>query len=110
MPDDSWNTAARRSRCGGRSRSSSRTSTPSTWTPTARWPFGRRLEDQVATRFLSLFLDHEASIGGKKYHVETFERPVALGRREDRAEDPSEPVEERQGVPQGIPVPGGTLG
>ena len=24
---------------------------------TGTWPFGRRLEDQVATRFLSLFLD-----------------------------------------------------
>lgn len=28
------------------------------------WPFGRRLEDQVATRFLSLFLDMEAECGG----------------------------------------------
>ena len=34
------------------------------------WPFGRRLEDQVATRFLSLFLDHTATINGGKYHVE----------------------------------------
>jgi hypothetical protein len=34
------------------------------------WPFGRRLEDQVATRFLSLFLDMDAEWNGKKYHVE----------------------------------------
>jgi hypothetical protein len=34
------------------------------------WPFGRRLEDQVATRFLSLFLDHTAELNGKKYHVD----------------------------------------
>jgi hypothetical protein len=34
------------------------------------WPFGRRLEDQVATRFLSLFLDMEAEFNGKKYHVD----------------------------------------
>jgi hypothetical protein len=34
------------------------------------WPFGRRLEDQVATRFLSLFLDMEAEWNGKKYHVD----------------------------------------
>ena len=27
---------------------------------TGTWPFGRRLEDQVATRFLSLFLDMAA--------------------------------------------------
>lgn len=34
------------------------------------WPFGRRLEDQVATRFLSLFLDHSAKLGDQPYHVE----------------------------------------
>ena len=37
---------------------------------TGTWPFGRRLEDQVATRFLSLFLDMEAEFKGKKYHVD----------------------------------------
>jgi hypothetical protein len=34
------------------------------------WPFGRRLEDQVATRFLSMFLDMEAEFQGKPYHVD----------------------------------------
>jgi len=34
------------------------------------WPFGRRLEDQVATRFLSMFLDMDARWNGKPYHVE----------------------------------------
>jgi hypothetical protein len=34
------------------------------------WPFGRRLEDQVATRFLSMFLDMDAEWNGKKYHVD----------------------------------------
>ncbi len=37
---------------------------------TGTWPFGRRLEDQVATRFLSVFLDMEAELNGKKYHIE----------------------------------------
>jgi hypothetical protein len=37
---------------------------------TGTWPFGRRLEDQVATRFLSMFLDMEAEFKGKKYHIE----------------------------------------
>jgi hypothetical protein len=37
---------------------------------TGTWPVGRRLEDQVATRFLSMFLDMQAEIGGKKYHIE----------------------------------------
>jgi hypothetical protein len=42
---------------------------------TGTWPFGRRLEDQVATRFLSLFLDMSATLNGKKYNVETLNDP-----------------------------------
>ncbi|HKP12781.1 MAG TPA: hypothetical protein VJZ91_11740 [Blastocatellia bacterium] len=37
---------------------------------TGTWPFGRRPEDQVATRFLSMFLDMDAELNGKKYHLE----------------------------------------
>lgn len=37
---------------------------------TGTWPFGRRPEDQVATRFLSVFLDMDADFNGKKYNVE----------------------------------------
>jgi hypothetical protein len=43
---------------------------------TGSWPFGRRPEDQVATRFLSLFLDMDAELNGKKYHVETLGDPA----------------------------------
>ena len=39
---------------------------------TGTWPFGRRLEDQVATRFLAMFLDMDAELNGKKYHLETL--------------------------------------
>ena len=39
---------------------------------TGSWPFGRRLEDQVATRFLSTFLDHTKNCGAKKCNVETL--------------------------------------
>jgi hypothetical protein len=39
---------------------------------TGSWPFGRRPEDQVATRFLSTFLDMAAGCGGKKCNVETL--------------------------------------
>jgi len=39
---------------------------------TGTWPFGRRPEDQVATRFLSLFLDMSAQINGKPYNVDTL--------------------------------------
>jgi hypothetical protein len=37
---------------------------------TGTWPYGRRPEDQVATRFLSMFLDMEAEYNDKKYHIE----------------------------------------
>jgi hypothetical protein len=37
---------------------------------TGTWPYGRRLEDQVATRFLALFLDMEA------HHLETLHDPA----------------------------------
>ena len=40
---------------------------------TGTWPFGRRLEDQVATRFLSVFLDMAAGCGGKKCTLETLD-------------------------------------
>jgi hypothetical protein len=39
---------------------------------TGSWPFGRRLEDQVATRFLSVFLDHTAKLNGKPYNLDTL--------------------------------------
>jgi len=40
---------------------------------TGTWPFGRRLEDQVASRFLSVFLDMENGCGGKPCNVETLQ-------------------------------------
>ena len=43
---------------------------------TGTWPFGRRLDDQVATRFLSTFLDMGASLNGKRYHVELLNDPA----------------------------------
>src|SRR5205085_9935798 len=45
---------------------------------TGPWPFGRRLEDQVATRFLSIFLDMDATFGGQKYNIETLSNQAAL--------------------------------
>ena len=45
---------------------------------TGTWPFGRRLEDQVATRFLSVFLDMEAEFNGQKYNIETLQNQAAL--------------------------------
>lgn len=39
---------------------------------TGTWPYGRRLEDQVATRFLALFLDMDGEVGGQPIHLETL--------------------------------------
>lgn len=39
---------------------------------TGTWPYGRRPEDQVATRFLSLFLDMSGKAGGKQINIETL--------------------------------------
>jgi hypothetical protein len=36
------------------------------------WPYGRRLEDQVANRFLSIFLDMRTGCAGGKCNVETL--------------------------------------
>jgi len=43
---------------------------------TGSWPFGRRLEDQVATRFVSMFLDMSAELNGKKYHIDMLGDPA----------------------------------
>jgi hypothetical protein len=42
---------------------------------TGTWPYGRRPEDQVATRFLSMFLDMEGRAGPAPIHVETLNDP-----------------------------------
>ncbi len=42
------------------------------------WPYGRRLEDQVATRFLSIFLDMAPDANGNRYNIETLQDPAAL--------------------------------
>ncbi|MDR3623292.1 MAG: DUF4331 family protein [Paludisphaera borealis] len=70
MPDDSWNTSGKKIPL----RRPFEIFVPNVnaidMDTNGSWPFGRRLEDQVATRFLSLFLDHTASVNGKKYHIE----------------------------------------
>jgi hypothetical protein len=72
MPDNSWNTSGKQTPL----RRSFEIFIPNVnaidMDTNGTWPFGRRLEDQVATRFLSLFLDHSAMLNGKKYNVETL--------------------------------------
>ncbi|MEY2506950.1 MAG: hypothetical protein QOH01_1279 [Verrucomicrobiota bacterium] len=43
---------------------------------TGTWPYGRRPEDQVATRFLSLFLDMEQTVAGRQCNIESLNDPA----------------------------------
>ncbi len=42
------------------------------------WPYGRRLTDQVASRFLSVFLDQKKGCGGKPCHVDVLNDPATF--------------------------------
>lgn len=57
------------------------------------WPYGRRLEDQVATRFLSLFLDMEAGCGGGPCHVESLADPALWEAAPIEPKTPPNPLE-----------------
>jgi len=63
---------------------------------TGTWPFGRRLEDQVATRFLSLFLDMAAELNGKKYHIDMLGEQALWDSAPIVPKTPPKPLEERQ--------------
>ena len=75
MPDDSWNPS-------GKSiplRRAIEIFVPNVnaidMDTTGTWPFGRRPEDQVATRFLSAFLDMSGEVNGQRFNVETLGDP-----------------------------------
>lgn len=55
---------------------------------TGAWPFGRRLTDQVATRFLALFLDMEAG-----YNIETLNQQALWDRAPIEPKTPPNPPE-----------------
>jgi hypothetical protein len=59
---------------------------------TGSWPFGRRLEDQVATRFLSLFLDMDATLDGQEYNVDTLSNQALLNQAPIEPKAPPNPL------------------
>ncbi len=59
---------------------------------TGTWPFGRRPEDQVATRFLSMFLDMEAEFNGKKYHIDLLNDQSLLDAAPIEPKNPPNPL------------------
>lgn len=76
MPDDSWNTS-------GKDIPLKRTFevfvpnlTSVDMDTTGTWPYGRRPEDQVATRFLAVFLDMSQQCGASRCDIETLNNPA----------------------------------
>lgn len=76
MPDDSWNSS-------GRDIPLKRTFeifvpnlTSVDMDTNGTWPYGRRLEDQVATRFLAIFLDMSQQCGNSSCNIETLNNPA----------------------------------
>ena len=66
---------------------------------TGTWPFGRRLEDQVATRFLSMFLDMAAPLGHGGYSVETLNDQALWDSAPITPKTPPNPLRQRHAVP-----------
>jgi hypothetical protein len=60
---------------------------------TGTWPFGRRPEDQVATRFLALFLDMDAERSGRKYNLDTLGDPELWAHAPIEPKTPPNPLE-----------------
>jgi hypothetical protein len=72
MPDDSWNKRHLKIPLKRSFEIFVPNVCPIDMDTTGTWPYGRRLEDQVATRFLSLFLDMSPDANGRKYNIETL--------------------------------------
>ena len=72
MPDDSWNNSGKDIPLRRTFELFIPNLTSIDMDTTGTWPFGRRFEDQVASRFLSTFLEMKTGCGGKKCNVETL--------------------------------------
>ena len=75
MPDDSWNKSGKPIREKRTFEIFLPNVTSVDMDTTGTWPFGRRPEDQVASRFLTTFLDMKEGCGGGACNVETLNDP-----------------------------------
>lgn len=75
MPDQSWNTSGKEIPLKRTFEVFLPNLTSIDMDTNGTWPFGRRLEDQVATRFLATFLDMSARCGDKVCDIETLNNP-----------------------------------
>ena len=93
MPDDSWN----KKRLNIPLRRAIEVFIPNVCAidmdTTGTWPFGRRPEDQVATRFLALFLDMNSQAGGKPVHLETLGDPALWQAAAIEPKNPPNPLQ-----------------
>jgi hypothetical protein len=72
MPDESWNKSGKPIREKRTFEIFLPNVTSVDMDTTGTWPFGRRPEDQVASRFLTTFLDMETGCGGGPCNIETL--------------------------------------
>jgi hypothetical protein len=75
MPDDSWNKSGKPIREKRTFEIFLPNVTSVDMDTTGTWPFGRRPEDQVASRFLTTFVDMKEGCGGGRCNVETLNDP-----------------------------------
>jgi hypothetical protein len=76
MPDDSWNKSGKEISLRYTFEVFLPNLTAVDMDTTGTWPFGRRPEDQVATRFLATFLDMRKNCGATPCNIETLNEPA----------------------------------
>ncbi|HEY3487493.1 MAG TPA: hypothetical protein VGL10_05455, partial [Gammaproteobacteria bacterium] len=76
MPDNSWNTSGKNIPLKRTFEVFIPNLTSVDMDTNGTWPYGRRPEDQVATRFLATFLDMSANCGAQPCHIETLNDPA----------------------------------
>ena len=76
---------------------------------TGTWPFGRRPEDQVATRFLSIFLDMKSGCGGKPCNLESLSDQALWDHAPIEPKTPPNPLKNDKEFLARIPLSGGAL-
>lgn len=76
MPDNSWNTSGKDIPLRRTFEIFVPNLTAVDMDTNGTWPFGRRPEDQVATRFLATFLDMDKNCGAAPCNVETLNQPA----------------------------------
>jgi len=70
---------------------------------TGTWPYGLRPDDQVATRFMALFLDHTRNCGAAKCTLESLDDPALWQTLPVEPKTPPNPLRNDKPYLQGFP-------